>query len=1258
MKRKLRITSLLSAALVFFSVCGSVFPQLPARAAELPADDISISTELIPSVQEIAENTCVTMEFDPLMQETENTAAISADDAALKNAAASSAALTLSLNETELNRDTGETAEFTVSYSNLPADIDENQLALDIQHISGLGSAFCEITAHEKGLFRLKAHPGDRNGKTGFSIALIQQETNAQLASAGFSVEATGESAESEPFKIVADRTTVTLNADTNEEERVTFRLENIPPQTELELRCQPYTYRTGTAQYRWDTDTDETDILFQAGGHGGQTRFTISAVPKGSLSLTKIEITCNATISKADLCTPYTKNLVQTNKTVDVDLYGYNLPAEADTIRLVQNYSSLTAYEFKSAWNGSRATLTFTPNMRGTNKIRAEACNAADGTVYASVEFTVTVTGGYAFDFYCNASEVKMQKDQSWTIQISCENVPYGIPYSFRYERSKTSTASCKWSSFYGYSQSTRCANFTVTPSRSGIETFTFSLFNTETQEVLKTCQVRFIITGDELEFYLSEESVKMDTDDDGVKTVTAYYANRPESVKYFTMKLKGGNTSIVVANLKAWNKDTDDGFTDSCDIELTAKAPGTAVFDMILADSATDETLKTVKLTVTVTNGAMRIEADPGSVTVRGEEPQTFSIRLKNYREGLKKTTTTLNLPEDAIVSYDKSSSSWKWDAETKEFVMGITLNGIYNGECTIPITVKPTIKDPETGEETTLAALETEIRVKVIGCMIRNPEAKPFEWGRDNWNFRNPYHYFSTVNVNSDDVTQHETLNDMLGESFREQLLNHLPNTDYYYLLNNKAFDSYYRGVCYGMTALLHLASAGYMDYEMWGLGETCIHDFSKPVDNPLLRSLIVYYYLLQKTRDIQVHMIQIVGSSHKENICRILDGLKESPTVSVGFQWNDPKSGNFQGHQVLAVGTKLYEKPVTTDEGTFNARIILCDPNFSDTESTIEMPKANSIYYNTSTYEWWAPAYSGASSKQNASFNFISTDSRLIGQYGLLPVEKPEQDSFIQLLNKNNHSLSISKAIRTENGYQNTNEKESDFRISNQRGDLLNDPDSVYYIQTDDTGTINLILRYPDKDIQVTSGNNQSVIIDPEGYIELVGKAAGTRFITLTENKDYLTDWCRLNFSVRGSKVSIRQTEEGYIVSSDNPGSLSVFANNRDDGLSVYCEDTSKYKSLLVYEINRAQLGINADTDGDGTYETKVASSYMKKGDLDLSNKLSIADAVLLERLIAEDPTCQVPDAALENADYNRDGIVNLLDSRALRKALAA
>jgi hypothetical protein len=66
-----------------------------------------------------------------------------------------------------------------------------------------------------------------------------------------------------------------------------------------------------------------------------------------------------------------------------------------------------------------------------------------------------------------------------------------------------------------------------------------------------------------------------------------------------------------------------------------------------------------------------------------------------------------------------------------------------------------------------------------------------------------------------------------------------------------------------------------------------------------------------------------------------------------------------------------------------------------------------------------------------------------------------------------------------------------------------------------------------------------------------------------------------------------------------------------------------------------------------------YEPEV----INKGDVNNDQRVTVSDAILLARIVAEDSSLKVNSQMLAAADYDKDGSITPLDTTALLKVLA-
>jgi len=156
--------------------------------------------------------------------------------------------------------------------------------------------------------------------------------------------------------------------------------------------------------------------------------------------------------------------------------------------------------------------------------------------------------------------------------------------------------------------------------------------------------------------------------------------------------------------------------------------------------------------------------------------------------------------------------------------------------------------------------------------------------------------------------------------------------------------------------------------------------------------------------------------------------------------------------------------------------------------------------------------------------------------------------------------------------------------------------------------------------------------------------------------MTFDENYPTSWFTLSIEGTGaSNASLKMEKDGYVLTSDNLSDITVSSCNKD--VSANASFSTNYPSVFIYEINETTIGVKADTDNNGTYETviKTESETVLLGDVNLDNKLNIKDATAIQKHLATVIT--LDSKALSVADFNEDGKLNIKDVTSIQKRLA-
>ena len=105
--------------------------------------------------------------------------------------------------------------------------------------------------------------------------------------------------------------------------------------------------------------------------------------------------------------------------------------------------------------------------------------------------------------------------------------------------------------------------------------------------------------------------------------------------------------------------------------------------------------------------------------------------------------------------------------------------------------------------------------------------------------------------------------------------------------------------------------------------------------------------------------------------------------------------------------------------------------------------------------------------------------------------------------------------------------------------------------------------------------------------------------------------------------------------------------------------------SAVKSVYLYEIDENTIGVLADMDNNGTFETDLAGDpSFAIGGVSGNGSVSIKDATLLQQYLAEfsgengRPVLDTADnKVFALADANRDGRINIIDVTYIQRYLA-
>ncbi|MBR3043126.1 MAG: dockerin type I repeat-containing protein [Oscillospiraceae bacterium] len=127
-----------------------------------------------------------------------------------------------------------------------------------------------------------------------------------------------------------------------------------------------------------------------------------------------------------------------------------------------------------------------------------------------------------------------------------------------------------------------------------------------------------------------------------------------------------------------------------------------------------------------------------------------------------------------------------------------------------------------------------------------------------------------------------------------------------------------------------------------------------------------------------------------------------------------------------------------------------------------------------------------------------------------------------------------------------------------------------------------------------------------------------------------------------------------------------GSMDCYFASKSEG-ELMTESYMDFESVKLEQGKQMKLELSSSSnntisvlDSNGTETEKIEPTLhlpaSKYGDLNLDSSLSVADAVMMNRLLVEDKSLELSQRALLVADYNCDGYIDLLDVMELLKYL--
>lgn len=545
--------------------------------------------------------------------------------------------------------------------------------------------------------------------------------------------------------------------------------------------------------------------------------------------------------------------------------------------------------------------------------------------------------------------------------------------------------------------------------------------------------------------------------------------------------------------------------------------------------------------------------------------------------------------------------------------------------------------------------------------------SPSSGTFLMGRNNWYFPNSTSVFgSDYYFLPDD---------------REALEATLSNIELYQageLLNDE-----FKGSCYGMAVLSLLSCYDLIDYGEYRVHNTidrqgeAISLFDIGDITPETKSLINYYSMLQYTDEIWQYIVHDMNS--RSDTARLQEAIDNAeagiPTLLAYYQPFNAE-GNRSGHAVVAYdveyGDYEVQLPIVNEYGyddsitvRMDGRLVLYDNAAQHTPNTVSY-----LYFNTTSKEWIRGSFS---SKDGATLCMAVSDPNLLNANGMLEGTSytgSEDFTAILFTNPLSSAHTVEEITYDAGVWETAASTDTEIRAfpvflangksGNAQNFTMTSPDSGYVLTAEKTGKMALEMQYENILFTVDADSASQAVFHPEGYAEISGDTAPYTLAMIMNDGTYAGSWYDFKVSGIGGNASLRRTEEGYILTADDLTDVTAEAIGHTADASLTF--TAYTDSVLLYEVDAETIGVKADTDGDGIYETPADElPEPSLGDVNADGRVDASDAaaLLTAAAAAGTGTEDVLDAAAQlRADVNADGAYNASDAAILLQYAAA
>lgn len=559
----------------------------------------------------------------------------------------------------------------------------------------------------------------------------------------------------------------------------------------------------------------------------------------------------------------------------------------------------------------------------------------------------------------------------------------------------------------------------------------------------------------------------------------------------------------------------------------------------------------------------------------------------------------------------------------------------------------------------------------------------KSEKFTWGQDNWKFTN------------NDLTTYAVDADV-----RRKLQSDF-NLSYTDIINdlNKYAAKNYKGSCHGFTSTQILVKQGGLELSRYGCN-SAIHSNSL---NSKSRSVINFFQATQLNgivaqsirRDsyknysfTQYDAISMLENTLKNNdkmvnLCfRIYERFTKA---SSGYRVGDTL--DVEGHSILAYGVETLSKSKTfenTGNKEFDKRILIADPNALSLDYAY--PDC-CLYYNSSDHSWIIPFYNDKNYYKDGdeiSYWLAGTSEYSTGRISKLltynnfsdfsdmlnPTEADRYIAGLRLTNASDNEAAVAQLETLCNSNLTYQAGDSDSNIKQyglyELDEMNNDneyyalynPTAAYGFSYDQPNDYSASMDYEDVLYTIDVTNSDTAQFYPEGSFLTAGSDMDYTLSMVTNDSLCVTDFYQMKVTGgNADKVMLQKVRDGYVLTATNLKDISLEAVGADAEAS--CSFTTDFTSVYIYEIDEHTIGIRADADNDGDYETEIPVSGKEPqrdpGDVNLDGVGDIADATYVQMYAAG--LIRFSDEQLALGDVNGDNVVDITDATRIQMMIA-